>query len=162
MLKHLFRNIFAGALLLCCTTSCCVADWYHDIAYGDAPPPTDPIAPVGENTLANAPAYSCSQIAMLTTDSLIFFFTANGIRQPQTAYSTQSPNDLEVNSTGLRIFQDLVKNKVIVPNREKPEYVLIFSRVGQDVFQTDVAKQKAPGDFSNVIFTQQYKIKGVK
>lgn len=161
MLKHFFRNIFACALLLCCITSCCVADWYHDLVYDDAPPPTDPIAPAGGSTLANVPLYSCDEIATLATDSLIFFFTANGIRQPRMAYSSPMNKDPQIDSTGLRIFRELTKNKMIVPDGQKPEYVLVFSRIGQDVFQVDVAKNNA-GDLRNVVFTQQYKIKGAK
>lgn len=162
MLKHLFRNIFACVILLLCTTSCCVVDWYHDIVYGDAPLPTDPIAPATGNGPANAPVYSCNEIVTLATDSLIFFFTANGIRQPRTVYSTPLLDDLEINSSGFRIFNDLAKNKVIIPSRENPEYMLIFTRIGKDVFQVSVATHKKSGDFSNTVFTEQYKIKGAK
>lgn len=162
MTKLLFRNILASVTLLFCMTSCCVADWYHDWLYEDAPPPTAPIAPVGGNEQTDTLAYSPDEIVSLVTDSLIFFFTANGIRQPGMGFNSPLQKDPEIDSIGLRIFNDLAKNKMLVPNREKPEYVLVFARSGKDVFQVKVVKYKTPGDFSNAVFTEQYKIKEAK
>lgn len=161
MFKQLIRNIFICMALVLCTASCCVADWYHDLVYGDAPLPTDPIAPVGPAP-ANVSAHTPDEIVSLTTDSLIFFFTANGIRQPRMGYTTPAFKDQEISSIGNRIFGDLAKNKVIIPSRENVDYVLVFTRSGANIFRVDMVKYKTPGDFSNIIFTEQYQIRGTR
>ena len=76
MLKHISRNILASVVLLCCATSCCVADWYHDLVYGNAPLPTDPIAPAPGGDSIAVPVYTPDEIVTLASSDLIFFFTA--------------------------------------------------------------------------------------
>ena len=157
MLKQIFRNILASAVLLTCTTSCCVADWYHDWAYGDEPPPTDPIAPAPGGT-ATAPAYTPAEIVTIATDNLIFFFTANGIRKPGVACEFTEKTDQEISMIGTSIFLDLIRNKVTSTASEKPEYLLQFSREGKDVIRIALLKT----DEKKVLFSEQYKLKEVK
>lgn len=157
MLKQIFRNILASAVLLTCTTSCCVADWYHDWAYGDEPPPTDPIAPAPGGT-ATAPAYTPAEIVTIATDNLIFFFTANGIRKPGLACEFTEKTDQEISMIGTSIFLDLIRNKVTSTASEKPEYLLQFSREGKDGIRIALLKV----DEKKVLFSEQYKLKEVK
>ena len=157
MLKQIFRNILASAVLLTCTTSCCVADWYHDWAYGDEPPPTDPIAPAPGGT-ATAPAYTPAEIVTIATDNLIFFFTANGIRKPGVACEFTEKTDREISMIGTSIFLDLIRNKVTSTASEKPEYLLQFSRVEKDGIRIALLKV----DEKKVLFSEQYKLKEVK
>ena len=157
MLKQIFRNILASAVLLTCTTSCCVADWYHDWAYGDEPPPTDPIAPAPGGT-ATAPAYTPAEIVTIATDNLIFFFTANGIRKPGVACEFTEKTDREISMIGTSIFLDLIRNKVTSTASEKPEYLLQFSRVEKDFIRIALLKT----DEKKVLFSEQYKLKEVK
>ena len=156
MLKQIFRNILASAVLLTCTTSCCVADWYHDWAYGDEPPPTDPIAPAPGGT-ATAPAYTPAEIVTIATDNLIFFFTANGIRKPGVACEFLLL-DGELFRIGTRIHAELAGNKVISTTPDKVEYLLQFSREGKDVIRIALLKT----DEKKVLFSEQYKLKEVK
>lgn len=156
MLKQIFRNILASAVLLTCTTSCCVADWYHDWAYGDEPPPTDPIAPAPGGT-ATAPAYTPAEIVTIATDNLIFFFTANGIRKPGVACEFLLL-DGELFRIGTRIHAELAGNKVISTVPDKVEYLLQFSRVEKDVIRIALLKT----DEKKVLFSEQYKLKEVK
>ena len=156
MLKQIFRNILASAALLTCTTSCCVADWYHDWAYGDEPPPTDPIAPAPGGT-ATAPAYTPAEIVTIATDNLIFFFTANGIRKPGVACEFLLL-DGELFRIGTRIHAELAGNKVISTVPDKVEYLLQFSRVEKDFIRIALLKT----DEKKVLFSEQYKLKEVK
>lgn len=156
MLKQIFRNILASAVLLTCTTSCCVADWYHDWAYGDEPPPTDPIAPAPGGT-ATAPAYTPAEIVTIATDNLIFFFTANGIRKPGVACEFLLL-DGELFRIGTRIHAELAGNKVISTTPDKMEYLLQFSREERDVIRIALLKV----DEKKVLFSEQYKLKEVK
>lgn len=156
MLKQIFRNILASAVLLTCTTSCCVADWYHDWAYGDEPPPTDPIAPAPGGT-ATAPAYTPAEIVTIATDNLIFFFTANGIRKPGVACEFLLL-DGELFRIGTRIHAELAGNKVISTTPDKMEYLLQFSREERDVIRIALLKT----DEKKVLFSEQYKLKEVK
>ena len=156
MLKQIFRNILASAVLLTCTTSCCVADWYHDWAYGDEPPPTDPIAPAPGGT-ATAPAYTPAEIVTIATDNLIFFFTANGIRKPGVACEFLLL-DGELFRIGTRIHAELAGNKVISTAPDKMEYLLQFSREGKDGIRIALLKT----DEKKVLFSEQYKLKEVK
>ena len=157
MLKHIFRNILASAVLLCCTTSCCVADWYHDLVYGDAPLPTDPIAPAPDGKSATAPAYTPDEIVTLASSDLIFFFTANGIRKPDVACEFTLP-DKELLAIGFRIPEELAKNGAISPVPEKVEYLLQFSPAEKDVVRIDLRKLNE----KKILFTGQYKIKRAK
>ncbi|MBO5201956.1 MAG: hypothetical protein J6C30_04410 [Lentisphaeria bacterium] len=157
MLKHISRNILASVVLLCCATSCCVADWYHDLVYGNAPLPTDPIAPAPGGDSMAVPVYTPDEIVTLASSDLIFFFTANGIRRPGVVCDFTLP-DGELLRIGTRISGDLAKNKVISPVPEKVEYLLQFSRVGKDVIRIDL--QKVNG--KKILFTGQYKVKGIK
>ena len=156
MLKQIFRNILASAVLLTCTTSCCVADWYHDWAYGDEPPPTEPIAPAPGGT-ATAPAYTPAEIVTIATDNLIFFFTANGIRKPGVACEFLLL-DGELFRIGTRIHAELAGNKVISTAPDKMEYLLQFSREGKDGIRIALLKV----DEKKVLFSEQYKLKEVK
>ena len=156
MLKQIFRNILASAVLLTCTTSCCVADWYHDWAYGDEPPPTEPIAPAPGGT-ATAPAYTPAEIVTIATDNLIFFFTANGIRKPGVACEFLLL-DGELFRIGTRIHAELAGNKVISTVPDKVEYLLQFSREERDVIRIALLKT----DEKKVLFSEQYKLKEVK
>lgn len=156
MLKQIFRNILASAVLLTCTTSCCVADWYHDWAYGDEPPPTEPIAPAPGGT-ATAPAYTPAEIVTIATDNLIFFFTANGIRKPGVACEFLLL-DGELFRIGTRIHAELAGNKVISTAPDKMEYLLQFSREGKDGIRIALLKT----DEKKVLFSEQYKLKEVK
>lgn len=156
MLKQIFRNILASAVLLTCTTSCCVADWYHDWVYGDEPPPTDPIAPAPGGT-ATAPAYTPAEIVTIATDNLIFFFTANGIRKPGVACEFLLL-DGELFRIGTRIHAELAGNKVISTVPDKVEYLLQFSREGKDGIRIALLKT----DEKKVLFSEQYKLKEVK
>lgn len=156
MLKQIFRNILASAVLLTCTTSCCVADWYHDWAYGDEPPPTEPIAPAPGGT-ATATAYTPAEIVTIATDNLIFFFTANGIRKPGVACEFLLL-DGELFRIGTRIHAELAGNKVISTTPDKMEYLLQFSREERDVIRIALLKT----DEKKVLFSEQYKLKEVK
>ncbi|MBR1998924.1 MAG: hypothetical protein IJ992_00260 [Lentisphaeria bacterium] len=156
MLKQIFRNILASVALLTCTTSCCVADWYHDWVYGDEPPPTDPIAPAPGGT-ATAPAYTPAEIVTIATDNLIFFFTANGIRKPGVACEFLLL-DGELFRIGTRIHAELAGNKVISTVPDKVEYLLQFSREGKDGIRIALLKV----DEKKVLFSEQYKLKEVK
>ena len=156
MLKQIFRNILASAVLLTCTTSCCVADWYHDWAYGDEPPPTDPIAPAPGST-ATTTAYTPAEIVTIATDNLIFFFTANGIRKPGVACEFLLL-DGELFQIGTRIHAELAGNKVISTVPDKVEYLLQFSREGKDGIRIALLKV----DEKKVLFSEQYKLKEVK
>ena len=156
MLKQIFRNILASAVLLTCTTSCCVADWYHDWAYGDEPPPTAPIAPAPGGT-ATAPAYTPAEIVTIATDNLIFFFTANGIRKPGVACEFLLL-DGELFRIGTRIHAELAGNKVISTVPDKVKYLLQFSREGKDGIRIALLKT----DEKKVLFSEQYKLKEVK
>ena len=156
MLKQIFRNILASVALLTCTTSCCVADWYHDWVYGDEPPPTDPIAPAPGGT-ATAPAYTPAEIVTIATDNLIFFFTANGIRKPGVACEFLLL-DGELFRIGTRIHAELAGNKVISTVPDKVEYLLQFSRVEKDFIRIALLKT----DEKKVLFSEQYKLKEVK
>ncbi|MBR3709017.1 MAG: hypothetical protein IKM17_08415 [Lentisphaeria bacterium] len=156
MLKQIFRNILASAVLLTCTTSCCVADWYHDWAYGDEPPPTDPIAPAPGGT-ATTTAYTPAEIVTIATDNLIFFFTANGIRKPGVACEFLLL-DGELFRIGTRIHAELAGNKVISTVPDKVEYLLQFSREGKDGIRIALLKT----DEKKVLFSEQYKLKEVK
>lgn len=156
MLKQIFRNILASAVLLTCTTSCCVADWYHDWAYGDEPPPTDPIAPAPGGT-ATTTAYTPAEIVTIATDNLIFFFTANGIRKPGVACEFLLL-DGELFRIGTRIHAELAGNKVISTVPDKVEYLLQFSRVEKDFIRIALLKV----DEKKVLFSEQYKLKEVK
>lgn len=156
MLKQIFRNILASAALLTCTTSCCVADWYHDWAYGDEPPPTDPIAPAPGGT-ATTTAYTPAEIVTIATDNLIFFFTANGIRKPGVACEFLLL-DGELFRIGTRIHAELAGNKVISTVPDKVEYLLQFSRVEKDFIRIALLKV----DEKKVLFSEQYKLKEVK
>ena len=157
MLKQIFRNILASAVLLTCTTSCCVADWYHDWAYGDEPPPTDPIAPAPGGT-ATTTAYTPAEIVTIATDNLIFFFTANGIRKPGVACEFTEKTDWEITMIGTSIFLDLIRNKVTSSASDKPEYLLQFSREGKDGIRIALLKVDEKKD----LFSEQYKLKEVK
>lgn len=156
MLKQIFRNILASVALLTCTTSCCVADWYHDWVYGDEPPPTDPIAPAPGGT-TTAPAYTPAEIVTIATDNLIFFFTANGIRKPGVACEFLLL-DGELFRIGTRIHAELAGNKVISTTPDKVEYLLQFSREGKDGIRIALLKT----DEKKVLFSEQYKLKEVK
>ena len=156
MLKQIFRNILASVALLTCTTSCCVADWYHDWVYGDEPPPTDPIAPAPGGT-ATAPAYTPAEIVTIATDNLIFFFTANGIRKPGVACEFLLL-DGELFRIGTRIHAELAGNKVISTVPDKVEYLLQFSREGKDGIRIALLKVDEKKD----LFSEQYKLKEVK
>lgn len=158
MLKQIFRNILASVALLTCTTSCCVADWYHDWAYGDEPPPTEPIAPAPGGSTATTPAYTPAEIVTIATDNLIFFFTANGIRKPGVACEFTEKTDREISMIGTSIFLDLIRNKVTSSASEKPEYLLQFSREGKDGIRIALLKV----DEKKVLFSEQYKLKEVK
>lgn len=157
MLKQIFRNILASAVLLTCTTSCCVADWYHDWAYGDEPPPTDPIAPAPGGSTATTTAYTPAEIVTIATDNLIFFFTANGIRKPGVACEFLLL-DGELFRIGTRIHAELAGNKVISTVPDKVEYLLQFSREGKDGIRIALLKV----DEKKVLFSEHYKLKEVK
>lgn len=157
MLKHIFRNILVSVVLLCCATSCCVADWYHDLVYGDAPLPTDPIAPAPGGNSATVSAHTPDEIVTLVTGELIFFFTANGIHRPGVVCDF-TPPDKETRRIGTRINGELVKNGVISLVPQRVEYLLQFTLSGQDIFQVTLRET----DEKKVLFTGQYKIKGAK
>ncbi len=157
MLRHIFRNILAVAVLLCCTTSCCVADWYHDLVYGNEPPPITPIAPApGGNVTA---AYTPREIVTMATDSLIFFFVSSGIRKPAVACFIPQDTDLETATIGRSIFFDLRENKAVASAPEKFEYLLEFARREGNMFWVGLRKGDTAGSF---LFTAQYKIREVK
>ena len=161
---RLIQTVLAAVVLSAGTTSCCVADWYHDLVYGDKPLPTDPIAPAGHSTGAER-IYTGTEIAALATDSLIFYFTANGIHKPCVAAYVSPEKSLEsVNlaSLGSLIFSNLLKNKVITTTG-KPQYLLQLSNAGTDICRITLRKYVDEKNLNGeVLLTEQYKIKGTK